>query len=342
MRTVPMTVIPTAALFLFALPLGAHHSYAPYDLDRTVTLDGVVTKFLWANPHVYIDVQTEDDGNEALTWTVESLSPVNMRNFGWSASALAAGDRVTVTVHPARDPERKIAFGQSVLKTDGTLLSMPNLRDRTPPTADPTTAFAAADLSGKWQVRWDLGVVSQFIPPLALSLTEKGAAAVESFDANLDIPGRDCMPFTVPYIMLFAGLVNIELGEDVTVIRAAEVERTVHMKLDAHDGAPFDGQGHSIGRWEDSVLVVDTTSFTDHRSGNAWGLPSGSQKHLIERFALSADRTRLDYTFTLEDPEYMAAPVTATLMLRHRPDLPFVTMPCDLESARRYLDFIKR
>jgi hypothetical protein len=329
------------ALLLITLPSSAHHSYTPYDLERTVALEGVVTKFLWANPHVYIDLRTEKKGDEYATWTIESLGPQALRNLGWSASSLAAGDQVIATVYPPRNPNRKIAFGSSVLKVDGTLLSMPHLRNRTPASENPTTPFVAGDLSGRWRGQFDLSAVQSFIPPLALPLTDRGIAAAESFDPNRDIPGRDCMSFTVPYTMFFTGVAEIDLGDEVVSIRGGGIERTIHLDIDSHDGAPLGYQGHSIGRWEDGVLVVDTTRFADHRSGNAFGLPSGSQKHLIERFVLSPDNTRFTYTFTLEDPEYLSEPVTVTLEFRYRPDLPFESIPCNLESARRYLEFIE-
>jgi len=331
-----------ATLVCVTLLANAHHSYTPYDLDRTVTVEGVVTKFLWANPHVYIDIDIETesgaDGHQILA--VEGLSPQSLRNLGWSASSLAPGDRVTATVYPARDPSKPIAFGSAVLKTDGTLLSMPHLRDRTPPADNPPTPFVADGLTGHWQQQFDMSVVSRFIGRLRLPLTDKGIAATESFDPNLDIPGRDCMSFTVPYTMLFTNVVDIDVGDDIVSIRGGGVERTIHMNLDRHDGVPLSYQGHSIGRWEGDTLVVDTTRFADHRSGNALGLPSGPRKHLIERFAPSADRTRFDYTFTLEDSDYLTEPVTARLAFSYRPDLPFETIPCDLEAARRYLEFV--
>ena len=67
-------------------------------------------------------------------------------------------------------------------------------------------------------------------------------------------------------------------------------------------------------------------------------MPSGTQKHLVERFGLSADRTTLTYSFTLEDPEYLAAAFEGSAVWDHRPDLQYTAEPCDLENARRYLE----
>ena len=46
----------------------------------------------------------------------------------------------------------------------------------------------------------------------------------------------------------------------------------------------------------------------------------------------------MQYTYWLEDPEYLAKPTTGELELVYRPDRPFVSEPCDLESARRHLN----
>ena len=62
------------------------------------------------------------------------------------------------------------------------------------------------------------------------------------------------------------------------------------------------------------TLVIDTAHFAEHRRGNSvGGLASSREKHLMERLRLGDDKTYLSYTFRLEDPEYLAEPVTGTL-----------------------------
>jgi len=46
----------SAALVFTALPVAAHHSRTIYDLERSISIEGVVTEFEWANPHVYLYV----------------------------------------------------------------------------------------------------------------------------------------------------------------------------------------------------------------------------------------------------------------------------------------------
>ena len=147
------------------------------------------------------------------------------------------------------------------------------------------------------------------------------------------------MARSIPWVMIFSGMQEIEVSDSEISIRTEydTVERVVNMDSASHDGAAVSYHGHSIGWWEGEVLVVDTTHFADNRNGNARGVQSGSQKHLVERFELNPDRTSLTYSFELEDPEYLAATVTGKLQSAYRPDLQFAPVACDPEIARRFL-----
>ena len=74
------------------------------------------------------------------------------------------------------------------------------------------------------------------------------------------------------------------------------------------DGTERSNQGHSIGRWDGDVLVVDTTNFAFNRApvfgrpARAEGVPSGLDKHVVERFRLSEDHTHIVIDFAMEDP----------------------------------------
>ena len=66
-------------------------------------------------------------------------------------------------------------------------------------------------------------------------------------------------------------------------------------------------------------------------------MPSSPQKHLIERFTPSADRTRLTYSYELEDAEYLSDLVTGSVEWVHRPDLAYTGYECDRAVAGRFL-----
>jgi hypothetical protein len=67
--------------------------------------------------------------------------------------------------------------------------------------------------------------------------------------------------------------------------------------------------GHSAGRWEDRTLVVTTTRVSDPYFDDL-GTPQGPDSEIVERFTLSADERRLDYSATITDPLTFTAPAT--------------------------------
>ena len=95
--------------------------------------------------------------------------------------------------------------------------------------------------------------------------------------------------------------------------------------------------GHSIGRWDEDTLVVDTRNFTDHRSPYQIGVPSGAQKHVVERFRLIENGERIAVEFTLEDPEYISAPLNHARELIYSAHLELSPFDCDPEATRRFL-----
>jgi len=87
------------------------------------------------------------------------------------------------------------------------------------------------------------------------------------------------------------------------------VQRVIHLNESSREGVEPSVQGHSIGRWEGDVLVVDTARFAVHRMDNAQKLASGPDMHLTERFALSPDGRSIVYCFEMTDPNYLAEPI---------------------------------
>jgi len=96
--------------------------------------------------------------------------------------------------------------------------------------------------------------------------------------------------------------------------------------------------GHSVGWWEEGTLVVDTTNFTDHRSPYQIGVPSGKQKHVVEKYRLTEDGTRIEMEFMLEDPEYIAEPMIHSRELMYSPHLKMYQFNCDLEATSHFIN----
>ncbi len=47
-------------------------------------------------------------------------------------------------------------------------------------------------------------------------------------------------------------------------------------------------QGHSIGRWEENTLVIDTANFYPNAIGNIFSIASGARKQVEERLSLDS------------------------------------------------------
>ena len=78
LRIISFAVI---ALLAVSFPLFAHHGGAAYDADKTVTVKGTVTDYIWSNPHVFVKLDGKDDsGNIGALDRRRSKSSVHDSN----------------------------------------------------------------------------------------------------------------------------------------------------------------------------------------------------------------------------------------------------------------------
>jgi hypothetical protein len=102
-----------AALTLgVAMPLLAHHSFAPYDMQKTKIITGVVTRVNPDANHLQIffaEMNAErknvvrDADNKPVIWSVEMAGSGASAQDGISVSAFPQGTVFSVGVHPARN-----------------------------------------------------------------------------------------------------------------------------------------------------------------------------------------------------------------------------------------------
>lgn len=311
---------------LMTSPAFAHHSQAVFDRNSVVTLRGSVGRYEWRNPHVYIYVNVGDDAGEPVEWQLEADATPVMSRSGWRPDTLAPGDAVMVRAHPDSNRERNHALLMSLTTPHGIVL--------TPRATGRASSVSAADISGVWDGLRGF-TTRRFVFG---GLTDKAIAAQAAYDESQN-PVRDCRAYTTPSLMTLPYLNEIEIRDDRILMRTEffAVERTIYMDGRGH---PTNGertnQGHSIGRWAGDVLVVDTALFADHPVGMRPGTPSGPYEHVVERFALSEDRTQLLIDFTVEDPEYFAAPMTGSMVWDFAPDRELLSFACEPENARQF------
>ena len=93
----------------------AHHSFGvQYDDSRPITIQGLVTKVEWTNPHVYFYMDVTDEGDEIADWAFEMVAHIVLERRGWTRNTLEIGEIVEVEGFLARDGSR-LASAASLL-----------------------------------------------------------------------------------------------------------------------------------------------------------------------------------------------------------------------------------
>ena len=98
-------LVAAAALCAAAIsvaPLAAHHSASMFDDEKVVELNGTIKQVQWTNPHIWIQVVVDNNGQKT-EWSLEGGSPNTLSRNGWRATTFKAGDAVTVRLNPMKD-----------------------------------------------------------------------------------------------------------------------------------------------------------------------------------------------------------------------------------------------
>lgn len=117
----PWLVVLALAL-LAALPVDAHHSIAAgFDMDKTTTVTGTVSKMEWKNPHALLTIDVKNDKGQVEPWSIWFSSSNGMYRRGWRKDSLPVGATVTVSGFAARDGSFQIYGGETKLPDGRTL-----------------------------------------------------------------------------------------------------------------------------------------------------------------------------------------------------------------------------
>lgn len=86
----------------FFRPAEAHHSFAMFDREKTVTISGTVKDYAWTSPHIFIELLVNNGRREPVVWSIEGNSPSVLARGGWTSNSLKPGDRVSIAIHPSK------------------------------------------------------------------------------------------------------------------------------------------------------------------------------------------------------------------------------------------------
>jgi hypothetical protein len=117
-----VTSLVSAAVLLCASPAQSHHSNVKYEVNKVITVTGVVKDFPWVNPHTWLHLTVDDGKGGKVEWAAEGRAPGVLLRAGWTRSSIKGGETVTVDMSPAKDGKHTAIIAR-VTKADGTILS---------------------------------------------------------------------------------------------------------------------------------------------------------------------------------------------------------------------------
>jgi hypothetical protein len=338
MKTMGAVLLGWSVLVGLATPALAHHSAAAFDTQKEVKVTGSVTHYRFANPHIYLTIQLKKDDGTTQSMEVEAGAASVLNGLGFTKNSVAVGETVTIVGNPARSNPSALLLGRELYKKDGTYVPL-NIASRGVDAAKSSSAAAASTIAGTWFApRSEFGAFLGGAGRWALTDKGKAAAAGSADSRNTSL--TNCVPLGAPALMMYPVANTITVQKDRVVMKVdwMDAERVVYIDSRTHPPATETFlQGHSIGRWEGTTLVVETTNFKDNAMGLSMALPGSTQKKLTERFALGDDRKTLVYSGVLEDPVYLAQPVQWSSKLEYRPTMVHSNQKCDPAVARKFL-----
>jgi hypothetical protein len=120
------TVLSVCAL-LVASPATAHHAVqAQFDVTKTFSVTGTVSKIEWINPHSYLTLNVKDADGKIQKWAFELAAPAVLRRSGLSRAdrgGLKPGDEVTATGLASKDGSNS-GWLQELKLSDGRVIKL--------------------------------------------------------------------------------------------------------------------------------------------------------------------------------------------------------------------------
>ena len=104
-----------------SMPLAHHSVSGEFDLSKTATLKGVISRLDWINPHIYVYLDVTEENGATTTYMLETFPPPQMRRVGLTKELIMGkpGEVVTITILPPRDGTKHIGYIERITYQDG-------------------------------------------------------------------------------------------------------------------------------------------------------------------------------------------------------------------------------
>jgi hypothetical protein len=330
-------ILAAAALVAMPTPAAAHHSAAAFDGQKKTSVTGKVVEYRYMNPHIYLTLEIAKEDGTKQRMEVEAGAASVLNGLGFTKDKLKVGDIVTISGSPSRRDPDKFMLGRDLTKQKDNSYVPLNIASRS--VLEVKSDAVATSIAGTWfspmsAFQGYMGAAGKF------ARNDEARKVAKEMSDGKSTTQKDCIPIGLPATTFYPVATNIDVQKDKVIIRTdwMDTNRTVYLDGRKHPPASELFQhGHSVGHWEGKVLVVETTNFKNHPMGLSTGVPSSSQKKLIERFALNEDGKSLTYSGTIEDPVYLTGPAQWSGRLEYRPGMPQSNQKCNVEVARKFL-----
>ena len=339
------TALKTAfclALSVFSVASQAHHSIVVhYDPQDVRAITGTLESVKWANPHTEWVFIVIDDGGEAVTWRAEGGAVNTLARNGITRDLFSAGTGITIIGPVARSGEPEMIAAQAVVsgteygifpaladELDETL--PPELQQTLTSAAGYEVSFAAApDLFRVWT---PVDFPATGVRPLPLPLTDSARASLEAYDPASGDLAAQCIPAGMPSMLDQPYPIEFLDEGDRIIMRVEEWNgrRTIHMTESDDEVGIGTIYGHSEGRWDGETLVIETTGI-DYPYYNDAGVPMTPDAVVTERYSISSDGRRMDWSVTTIDSSVFNSPTTLSGWAVWAPEIEIQDFECELE-----------
>jgi len=314
-----LTLFLALVLASFIPIASAHHGFsAHFDPGKVVRIEGTVKRFDFRNPHGFLYIDTINDAGEAVVWVCDLQSRSQLMRKGADETLFTVGESIIVEGFAARRDPHRCEFGVGYF-ADGSSYVMRSIDEARTQFADneaaPLPEGADRTIFGTW-IRPGLSgdASGRGRRTGGESITAAGETAVAAFDPITEHPAIHCRPGSPVRSWGAPGLAtSIRRERDKVIIyhETMDFTRTVQLDMREHPSdILLSEMGHSIGRFEDGDLLIDTAAFSA-------GVLIGSTLHtdqmvLHERLSITEDTGRLLIEWTMVDPTYYAEPLTGS------------------------------
>jgi len=126
-RVICISVLLAVVILMLSAPVQTHHSRPVfYDMDKKITVTGVVTDVRIINPHSTFFFEVTEPNGQKTKWIGTTASGAALARAGWTKDTLKAGTTVTFEGNPPRDATAKGLLIDSFTLPDGKKLTVKN------------------------------------------------------------------------------------------------------------------------------------------------------------------------------------------------------------------------